>query len=226
MFKEIGERAFEHKVTIFGYRDRPRAWSDGSVSSAHQSSGPSACADAEYRIIELTSSGLRDRLSEALRLYVTAMNYPENTADQRAPMWTAHMLREGWRCVAAVGADDALLGVSYGYQGAAGQWWHEQVRRGLTLTRDGGYAYHWMNDYFELTELHVRTDIQGQGVGEALLRALLRGPTNTTVLLSTPEGDSRAWRLYRRVGFEDVLRDYHFAGDPRPFAVLGRPLPL
>ena len=37
---------------------------------------------------------------------------------------------------------------------------------------------------------------------------------------------TRAWRLYRRVGFVDVLRNYRFNGDPRPFAVLGRPLPL
>jgi hypothetical protein len=28
------------------------------------------------------------------------------------------------------------------------------------------------------------------------------------------------------MGFVDVLRDYRFAGDPRPFAILGRPLPL
>ena len=50
-----------------------------------------------------------------------------------------------------------------------------------------------------------------------------------TVLLSTPEvprEESRAWRLYRRVGFTDVLRHFHFPGDERPFAVLGRDLPL
>jgi ribosomal protein S18 acetylase RimI-like enzyme len=34
----------------------------------------------------------------------------------------------------------------------------------------------------------------------------------------------RAWRLYRRFGFEDVLRHFHFPGDDRPFAVLGRQL--
>ena len=41
------------------------------------------------------------------------------------------------------------------------------------------------------------------------------------MLLSTPEADeqtSRAWRLYRRFGFVDVLRDFHFPGDERPFA--------
>ena len=49
------------------------------------------------------------------------------------------------------------------------------------------------------------------------------------MLLSTPEvagEDNRAWRLYRRLGFEDVLRDFTFAGDRRPFAVLGRVLPF
>ena len=49
--------------------------------------------------------------------------------------------------------------------------------------------------------------------------------SETNVLLSTPEinGEAnRAWRLYRRLGFADVIRDYHFAGDPRPFAILGR----
>jgi ribosomal protein S18 acetylase RimI-like enzyme len=48
-------------------------------------------------------------------------------------------------------------------------------------------------------------------------------------VLSTPEApaeDSRAWRLYRRLGFVDLLRQFHFPGDDRPFAVLGRPLPL
>jgi hypothetical protein len=53
--------------------------------------------------------------------------------------------------------------------------------------------------------------------------------TATTTLLSTPEADeqaSRAWRLYRRFGYVDVLRDFLFPGDTRPFAILGRKLPL
>ena len=50
------------------------------------------------------------------------------------------------------------------------------------------------------------------------------------MLLSTPEHlprpPSRAWQLYRRLGFVDVLREHRFAGDSRLFAVLGRSLPL
>ena len=63
-------------------------------------------------------------------------------------------------------------------------------------------------------------------LGEDLLRALVDGLPQRRVLLATPEGTSRAWKLYRRLGFTDVLRDYRFAGDPRPFAILGRSLPL
>ncbi|WP_142278162.1 GNAT family N-acetyltransferase, partial [Mycobacterium avium] len=86
-----------------------------------------------------------------------------------------------------------------------------------------------MNDYFELTELHIHPRAQGRGLGEALARRLLAGRAEKNVLLSTPETNgepNRAWRLYRRLGFTDIIRRYHFAGDPRPFAILGRELPL
>ncbi len=86
-----------------------------------------------------------------------------------------------------------------------------------------------MASYFELTELHIHPRAQGRGLGEALARRLLADRFESHVLLSTPEinGEAnRAWRLYRRLGFTDVIRGYHFAGDPRAFAILGRALPL
>ncbi|MBN6041644.1 N-acetyltransferase [Amycolatopsis sp. 195334CR] len=185
-----------------------------------------ATSSGYTRFARLSQAEFRARLPEALDIYVSAMRYPDGTAEQRAPMWLTHALREGWRCIAALDEEDTLLGLAYGYRGSVGQWWHEQVRRGL-LQRDGqDAARHWLGDYFELTEIHVRPDQQGAGIGEDLLRRLLDGVENTRVLLSTPEGTSRAWKLYRRVGFVDVLRDYYFAGDPRAFAILGRTLPL
>ena len=81
-------------------------------------------------------------------------------------------------------------------------------------------------DYFELTELHVHPSAQGRGIGEALLTELLSRVDAPRALLSTPEGPTRAWRLYRRIGFTDLLRNYHFTGDSRAFAVLVRTLPL
>ena len=127
-------------------------------------------------------------------------------------------------------SDAPLLGVAYGYPGAPGQWWQQQVVLGL---QRGGLPpeeiAQLMNNYFELTELHIHPRAQGRGLGEALTRRLLAGRSEKNVLLSTPEinGEpNRAWRLYRRLGFNDVIRRYHFAGDPRAFAILGRALPL
>lgn len=182
------------------------------------------------------------RLPEALRIYVDAMRYPRGTEEQRASMWLEHTRRRGWKCVAAVETpspdiaeaailDNApLLGVAYGYCGAPDQWWQQQVVQGLQrVGADPRRIAELMTSYFELTELHIHPRAQGRGLGEALARRLLSGRGEAHVLLSTPEinGEAnRAWRLYRRLGFTDIIRGYHFAGDPRAFAILGRALPL
>ena len=195
-------------------------------------------------LIDLTPTDMARRLDEALTVYVDAMRYPRGTEGQRAAMWLEHTRRRGWRAVAAVEVDDPasgaptdaelacapLLGIAYGYCGAPDQWWQQQVVRGMQrvgLPADS--ITRLMSDYFELTELHIHPGIQGRGLGEALMRRLLAGRAEASVLLSTPEiiGEgNRAWRLYRRLGFTDVIRGYHFAGDPRAFAILGRALPL
>lgn len=199
-------------------------------------------------LIDLLPIDMERRLSDALGVYVEAMRYPRGTENQRAAMWLEHVRRRGWQGVAVVeakapGGPEAaqappaaelsnapLLGVAYGYPGAPGQWWQQQVVQGL---QRGGLPSHeiarLMTSYFELTELHIHPRAQGRGLGEALARRLLAGRPENHVLLSTPETNgepNRAWRLYRRLGFTDVIRRYHFAGDPRPFAILGRALPL
>ncbi|MEZ0053898.1 ribosomal protein S18 acetylase RimI-like enzyme [Mycobacterium sp. MAA66] len=193
-------------------------------------------------LTDLSPADMQRRLDDALTVYVDAMRYPRGTERQRASMWLEHTRRAGWHGVAAVELeatdtpDDAavasapLVGVAYGYRGAPDQWWQQQVVQGLRRT---GATDHRINElmtgYFELTELHIHPRAQGLGLGESLTRRLLSGRGESHVLLSTPEihGESnRAWRLYRRLGFSDVIRGYYFAGDPRPFAILGRPLPL
>jgi ribosomal protein S18 acetylase RimI-like enzyme len=180
------------------------------------------------QLVTLGPGDLAERLNEALQVYVSAMGYPPSTARQRRALWLDHVHRPGWRAVGWIEDGGALIGVAYGYTGGAGQWWFEEVRRGLRGAPAEARA--WMRDYFELTELHVHPDAQGSGLGEGLLRALLGGVEQSRVLLSTPEygprSPGRAWRLYRRTGFQDVLREHRFTGDSRPFAVLGRALPL
>ncbi|OBF87418.1 acetyltransferase [Mycobacterium sp. 852002-51163_SCH5372311] len=201
-------------------------------------------------LIDLSPNDMERRLNDALGVYVDAMRYPRGTENQRAAMWLEHMRRPGWKAVAAVEAAETaetptprgttpsaselgtapLLGVAYGYPGAPGQWWQQQVVLGLER---GGLPpqeiARLMTSYFELTELHIHPRAQGHGLGEALARRLLANRGERNVLLSTPETNgeaNRAWRLYRRLGFTDIIRRYHFAGDPRAFAILGRTLPL
>ncbi|MCV7237752.1 acetyltransferase [Mycolicibacterium celeriflavum] len=187
-------------------------------------------------LIDLSPGDMQRRLGDALAVYVDAMRYPRGTEDQRASMWLEHTRRPGWKAVAAFEGPDAdpatasILGVAYGYCGAPDQWWQQQVVAGLQrVGADRRQISELMTNYFELTELHIHPRAQGRGLGEALARRLLADRQESYVLLSTPEinGEAnRAWRLYRRLGFTDVIRGYHFAGDPRAFAILGRSLPL
>lgn len=176
------------------------------------------------RIVEWAPAEMRARLGEAMALYAEAMGYPPEAGQHRAGFAVAHTRRPGFRSTAAVSGPDPgeLAGFGYGYATATGQWWHDQVRAALTPR----LAEEWLAGCFELSELHVRPRYQGHGLGRALLTRLVAGLPQETVLLSTPEGDTRAWRLYRSLGFVDLVRHHLFPGDSRPFAVLGVRLPL
>jgi ribosomal protein S18 acetylase RimI-like enzyme len=176
------------------------------------------------RIVEWSPGALRARLGEAMGLYAEAMGYPPEAGQHRAGFAVAHTRRAGFRAMAAVTGPEPgeLVGFGYGYATAVGQWWHDQVRAALPIS----VADEWLAGCFELSELHVRPLYQGRGIGRALLTSLVDGLPQQAVLLSTPEGDTRAWRLYRSLGFVDLVRHHLFPGDNRPFAVLGARLPL
>ena len=99
-------------------------------------------------LIDLPPTDMERRLGDALRVYVDAMRYPRGTENQRAAMWLEHIRRRGWQGVGVVDVELAegaaapvpsaaelsnapLLGVAYGYPGAPGQWWQQQVVLGL-----------------------------------------------------------------------------------------------
>lgn len=180
---------------------------------------------AGVRLVAWRSDDLVRHLEAVISVYGQAMGYPRDLLETRKSYVAAHARRPNFRAVASLGDDDELLGFAYGYRTAPGQWWHDQVAGALPRDQRGW----WLTDCFELVELHVRPEAQGRGVGAHQLEALLAGAPQRMVVLSTPEADealSRAWRLYRRFGFTDVLRHFLFPGDDRPFAVLGRRLPL
>jgi ribosomal protein S18 acetylase RimI-like enzyme len=182
------------------------------------------------RIVQLPTQWLRDHMAEALTIYGLAMGYDSAVVAGRYTYAIQHTERPGFRAVGAFtetgmgGGEPAerLVGFGYGYVIAPGQWWHDQVRAAL----DRRTARRWLPDAFEVCELHVHPDHQSRGLGRQLLHALLADLPQPAALLSTPDADTKAFRLYHADGFVDLARGYHFPGDARPFAILGVQLPL
>jgi ribosomal protein S18 acetylase RimI-like enzyme len=190
---------------------------DQGVTSANRPVRPT-----QARIESWTPREFGARLDEAMSIYATAMHYPRHTAMQRAVSARKHVHNDGFACRAAVDPDGSLIGFGYGYTTKPGQWWHDLVRRAL----DRPSASQWLTNAFELSELHVLPDRQGSGIGRRLIVELAGALPHAAIVLSTPDTDTRAFRLYRDLGFEDLARNYLFPGDSRPFAVLGVRLPL
>jgi ribosomal protein S18 acetylase RimI-like enzyme len=179
------------------------------------------------RIVALPTGWLREHMHEALAIYGAAMGYDSSVVTGRYGYAIAHTEREGFRAVGAFAAlpgsrEEALVGFGYGYLVAPGQWWHDQVRAAL----DRRTAKKWLPGAFEVCELHVHPDFQSRGLGRQLLHALVEDADATAALLSTPDADTKAFRLYHADGFVDLARNHHFPGDARPFAILGARLPL
>ncbi len=177
---------------------------------------------AAVAIESWTGAQLSTRINEAMAIYIIAMNYPSYAGAQRSVTARGHTGYAGFACRAAVRQDGGLTGFAYGYTSAAGQWWHDLVRRAVSRH----VAAEWLGDAFELSEMHVLPAFQGAGIGRRLLTSLAESLPHRSILLSTPDSDTRAFRLYQSVGFVDLARGHLFPGDARPFAILGARLPL
>lgn len=172
------------------------------------------------QVVPWTADTVRIRALEVLDVYAEAMESGTEVARARHGVLTGHLGRASFAAMAAVDDADRLVGVGYGYCGAPGQWWHDQVRSALTAQA----ARTWLDGSFEVCELHVRPSHQGLGLGRALLDALLRDQPARTAVLTTPDLETRARGFYRAAGWVELARRLRFPGDPRVFAVLGLPL--
>ena len=167
-------------------------------------------------LVDWDRVALGARADEVLEVYAEAMNVSRSSARTRRSVLAGHLERPGLKAVAAVDGE-RLVGITYGYRGAPGQWWHDQVRAAM----DRELAAVWLADAFEVCELHVRPPLHGTGVGRGLLAQLLSQAGSETAVLTTPDTETRARRFYRIGGWVDLVRDLRFPGDPRSFAVLG-----
>jgi GNAT superfamily N-acetyltransferase len=179
-------------------------------------------------VSELNPGEFTARLDQMIAVYAAAMRPPVEMLAGRRSIMAGHAAHPGFRALLATeDGSGTPAGFGYGFHGAAGQWWHDTVARGLAAAHGAATAAAWLEDSFEVAELHVAPEHQGHGVGAGLLLRLTSDRPERTTLLSTRDADTPARRLYRGVGFSDLLTDFaFFPGSEPPYAVMGAELPL
>jgi ribosomal protein S18 acetylase RimI-like enzyme len=119
-----------------------------------------------------------------------------------------------------------IVGFAYGFHGGGGQWWHDLVSRAVASVLGGRASDDWFGDSLEIAEVHVHPSYQGRGTGLAMMLRLTAGRPEPVAVLSTMDSDTKARRLYRGLGFTDLLTSFTFPGTEMPYAIMGAPLPL
>jgi ribosomal protein S18 acetylase RimI-like enzyme len=201
---------------------------DGPGRDGQAASRKLAAMSQIVTFTELGPAEFRQAISQFVAVYAAAMNPPDRMLAGRELILERHAANPGFRALAA-SAGDTLVGFTYGFHGVPGQWWHDMVAGALAVTytpERAPAATAWLADSFEVAELHVMPEHQGEGTGRALLLQLTSGRPEYTAVLSTQDTDSRARHLYRDVGFTDLLTGFRFSGGEPPYAVMGARLPL
>jgi len=177
-----------------------------------------------HRLEVLGADEFATHIKVAAHIYGAAMQRSPEMVVQRCEIMHTHMARRGFVAV-VVGADDGAadaepVAFGYGYLGRRGEWWHDIVVDALGPE----LGERWMADAFELAELHVLPEHQGQGLGRRILDELIGNAGGRTIVLSTHDRDSPARHLYRTAGFVDLLGGFVFPGSREVYAIMGRDL--
>lgn len=172
-------------------------------------------------------------LDALLAIYADAMDADKTLLPGRIELMRRHSGYPSFRALhvraevaGPASATWPVVGFTYGFHGRAGQWWYDAVWSVLSRQLGMAEAASWMSDSLEVAEVHVRKQHQRAGLGTSMLTALTHGRRERTAMLSTPDRDTTARRLYRRMGFRDLVTGYSFPGGSPPYAVMGAVLPL
>ncbi|MCT4354091.1 GNAT family N-acetyltransferase [Streptomyces sp. Je 1-79] len=165
---------------------------------------------------------LAARVDDALAVQAIAFGLSEDEIVVRRHIVLRHLLNPGARAYGATTASGALVGFVYGMPNDRTHWWSGVVEPYL---RSNG-TVEWLDESFVITELHVHPDHQGRGVGRELITTITDRSDLPRSILSAIDTESPARGLYRSLGYVDLARQVHFPSAPRPYAVMGAPLPL
>ncbi|MFF1453423.1 GNAT family N-acetyltransferase [Streptomyces sp. NPDC058274] len=165
---------------------------------------------------------LAARVDEALAVQALAFGLGAEEIAVRRQIVLRHLTHPGARAFGATTPGGRLVGFVYGMPNDRAHWWSTVVEPYLRAQgRDG-----WLDDSFVITELHVHPHYQNRGAGRGLITTITDGAAEPRSILSAIDTESPARGLYRSLGYEDLARRVHFPSAPKPYAVMGAPLPL
>ncbi|MBN0047871.1 GNAT family N-acetyltransferase [Streptomyces actuosus] len=164
---------------------------------------------------------LSAHVDEALAVQAVAFGLGADEVAVRRQIVLRHMTHRGARALGAT-VGGTLVGFVYGMPNDRSHWWSTVVEPYL---RARGHE-HWLDDSFVITELHVHPAHQHRGIGRSLITTITDSADEPRSILSAIDTDSPARALYRSLGYEDLARQVLFPSAPKPYAVMGAPLPL
>jgi ribosomal protein S18 acetylase RimI-like enzyme len=178
-------------------------------------------------ICELNRSDFLAAIDDFLAIYAAAMGVDAAELPSRRAIMERHSGSPEFRALAVTaGPSGRVVAFSYGFRGLPGQWWHDVVRAGIAAAAGLPTAGGWLDYVLEIAEVHVHPEYQARRIGRRMMLTLTAGRPERTAVLSTRDALTPARRLYRSLGFGDLLTGFFFPGGGPPYAVMGATLPL
>ncbi|MCM2411361.1 GNAT family N-acetyltransferase [Streptomyces sp. RKAG290] len=172
--------------------------------------------------VQIGPIDLAARVDEALAVQAVAFGLGPDEIEVRRHIVLRHLDHPHARALGATTQAGTLVGFVYGMPNERGHWWSTVVEPYLRAT---GSA-HWLDDSFVITELHVHPEFQNRGLGRTLITTITDAVDQPRSILSAIDTESPARGLYRSLGYQDLARQVLFPSAPKPYAVMGAPLPL
>ncbi|MDQ0993367.1 GNAT family N-acetyltransferase [Streptomyces sp. V3I7] len=164
---------------------------------------------------------LSSHVDEALAVQAVAFGLGPEEVAVRRHIVLRHMTCLGARALGAT-VGGRLVGFVYGMPNDRGHWWSTVVEPYLRAEGNEG----WLDHSFVITELHVHPLHQNRGIGRHLITAITDSAAEPRSILSAIDTDSAARGLYHSLGYRDLARQVLFPSAPKPYAIMGAPLPL
>ena len=152
---------------------------------------------------------------EAARIYCAAWpGYPEH---EIVEFFTERSELPDYRGLVALRGEH-VAAFGFGHRSLPRHSWHKLVAAQI------GADHPALQDAWLLAEMAVAESDRRQGIGAALLAALLAAQPCPRALLSTEAGNAAARRLYERHGFSYLSEGVTFSENAKLFVIMGREL--